>query len=581
MRLLVRFYGRFLRYKARLAIGFAAVAATRVTDIAITLVVGEALNRLKAGEAPSFLPRLLAWFAAWGLAQALFSFLQRWCVVSASRFVEAELKRDLFAKLARLDFGFHDRTRSGDLVSRLTSDVEAVRMFLGPGLMFALGGLVMVPVTLVMLARREPLLTLVMALPLSLMALSFKLLYGRLHDASLAVQEAAGDLSHGAQENFAGVRVVKGYGREEHQAARFAEVSRRNRDDQVRLARARGLAHALSTGTSQVTFVVILLLGGRAILDGRMGIGDALVFIDLTMKLFWPVLTLGWIAGLYPRAVASAQRIEEVLGRAPAIVDPPGARALTGFDGSFRFEGVSFTYPGAARPALSGLDFEVPAGSVLGVVGPTGSGKTTLLDLFGRLHAAQGTLRMGGERQDELTLASIRAPLGYVPQDSFLFSDTWRENVNLGADAPLSDERLAELARIACLDEELARFEAGYDLRIGERGVTLSGGQRQRTCIARALAREPQVLLLDDALSAVDTETEARLVRHLRAAGAGATVVIAAHRLSSVRHADDILVLSADGRVAQTGTHDELVAAGGWYADTWARQQQRAELEEL
>lgn len=581
MRLLARFYKRFLRFKGRLLLGFLAVPLARLADIAVTLSIGEALNKLQAGEGQDVLRGVLTWIAVWAAAQAVFSFFQRYCIVSASRFVEAELKQDLFQKLTRLSFGFHAESRSGDLVSRLTSDVEALRMFLGPGLMFALGSVVMVPVTVFLLVRLNPLLALTMIAPMTAMALVFKLIYPRLHEASTAVQEAQGDISHAAQESFAGVRVLKGYGREEHQAGRFASTSRANLEHQLRLVHHRGVAHALVTGTSQLTFVVILWLGGRAMLDGTLGYGDTLVFIDLTLKLFWPLLTLGWIAGLYPRAVASAKRVEEILGREPEIQDPPGARDLVDFDGSFRLADVGFTYPGADAPALAGIDLDVPGGSTLGVVGPTGSGKSTLLNLLGRLQVAEGRLCMGGEPQEELSLRSIREPLGYVPQDSFLFSDTWRDNVGFGADGPPSDERLAELARLACLSDEVAAFPDGFDQRIGERGVTLSGGQRQRTCIARALAREPRVLILDDALSAVDTETETRLVRHLREAGGSATVVIAAHRLSSVRHADQILVLSPRGEPAALGRHEELVAAGGWYAQTWARQEERADLEAM
>jgi ATP-binding cassette, subfamily B, multidrug efflux pump len=581
LRLLALFFKRFLRHRWRLLGGLAAVPLTRLCDIAVTLMIGEALNRLQEGEGAAMLNGVLLWLALYAVGQALFSFLQRWWIVSASRYVERELKQDLFEKLTSLSFDFHDKSRSGDVVSRLTSDVENLRMFLGPGLMFALGGTVMVPVALALLVQREPALALSMSIPLALMGFSFRLLVPRLHRASKAVQEGIADISHAAQENFAGIRVVKGYARERQQGERFDAASRVNRDNQVELARARGLAHAFSIGASQVTLLVILALGGRAMIHGELGHGDALVFIDLTLKLFWPILTLGWIAGMYPRATASATRIQEILAREPTIQSPAQPRALPEVKGGFRLEDVHFTYPGAETPALEGINVEIPAGSVLGVVGPTGAGKTTLLHHLGRLYEAEGRIELDGVPLGELSLTDLRGPLGYVPQDSVLFSDSWRANVELGADEALEPERVRELAAQVSLTEEVEGFPGGYDQRIGERGVTLSGGQRQRTCIARALAREPKVLILDDTLSAVDTETERQLIEQLHHAGRTRTVVISAHRLSSVRGADQILVLDRNGQVEDLGTHDQLLEREGWYTRSWKRQQAREELEEL
>jgi ATP-binding cassette subfamily B protein len=330
---------------------------------------------------------------------------------------------------------------------------------------------------------------------------------------------------------------------------------------------------------------------------------------------------MGWIAGMYPRALASAERVDHLLLTEPEIRDPQDPTPLPQPRGALEFDRVTFTYPGAERPALDDVSFAIPAGGTLGVVGPTGSGKSTLLNLIGRLfdvdeptdahgngaasgngHARDGRLapdrtasrngaasartRPGQVRLDgvpirELRLAELRGALGYVPQDSFLFSETWRENVGFGAEHPLDQQELERLAEVACMKEEVERFEHGYDQKIGERGVTLSGGQRQRTCIARALARDPRVLVLDDSLSAVDTETEAELLRNLHGAGRGRTVVVAAHRLSSVARADLILVLDTHGRIVERGTHKELVARPGWYQKTWKRQQAQEQLEGL
>jgi ATP-binding cassette, subfamily B, multidrug efflux pump len=575
-----RQFQRFLRYRWTLAAGIACIPIASLGDVWITKLIGDALDELREGSDTEFLKGLFWLLTGIAVVRGLFRFLQRWWIVCVSRYVENGLKQDLFDKLVELPLAFHVRNRSGDLVSRLTSDVENVRMFLGPGLMYTIGALVMVPASLGYLLVLEPSVAVWMVVPLIAMGLGMKRMSPRLEKHSLAVQESAAEIGHKAQEAFGGIRVVKGYSREEQQSARFDGASRRNLDHQIALGRARGVTHAITWGSKDLTFLPILVVGGWSMIDKGLPAGDLFKFIDLTFKVFWPIIALGWMAGIFPRAVVSATRVEELLATEPDIADPPRPVELPAVAGRIDLERVRFTYPGADRPALDEISARVPANSVLGIVGPTGSGKSTLVGLVARMFDGEGTIRLDGVPIGELSLATLRGALGYVPQDSFLFSDTWRANVGFGSDEAIDDERAAELARLSAMTDEIATFPKGFDQRIGERGVTLSGGQRQRTCIARALARDPRVLILDDALSAVDTETEAALLRNLRSAGHGRTVVLAAHRLSTVRHADQILVLDR-GRVAQRGTHDELLARPGWYAETWARQQAQEELAEL
>jgi len=580
---LKRLYGfvrRFLRHRRALGLGIGCIPLVALCDIRLTLWFGNALSRLSAREDPDFLTHLVWMILGIAAVQGFFRYLQRWWIVSVSRRVEVELKQDLFDKLARLSLTFHVKSRSGDIVSRLTSDVENIRMLLGPGSMYVLGALFMVPGSLWVLFHIAPGLALAMTFPLLLVAVAMMIMTPRLERYSTRVQESLADISARAQETFAGVRVVKGYGLTAHENRRFGASSEANRGHQLDLARARGVQDAWIHLAYDLAFLPILVVGGWAMIDQTLDAGDLFKFVDLGFKVFWPVIALGWIAGLYPRALASAQRIDELLGQESDIVEAADARTPAAIQGRLTLRDVGFVYAGSARVALAGVELDVPAGTTLGVVGPTGSGKSTLLNLLGRLFEAQGEIRLDGAPIRTLSLDALRGALAYVPQDSFLFSDTYRANLEFGAEGALDEAELRRLIRSVAMEDEVAAFPNGLDQLIGERGVTLSGGQRQRTCIARALARDPRVLILDDALSAVDTETEARLLQNLRSAGTGRTVVVAAHRLATVRAAEQILVLR-EGRPEALGTHSELLERSRWYRETWERQRMTAELEVL
>ncbi|MCZ6596638.1 MAG: ABC transporter ATP-binding protein [Planctomycetota bacterium] len=574
------FFRHFLRHKRRLLAGFVTIPIGAGCDIALTLVIGGALNRLRDASDTEFLRGVFWSILAIALVRGVFRFLQRWWIVGVSRYVERDLKQELFDKLTGLSFAFHNRSRTGDITSRLTADVENIRMFLGPGMMYIAGALVLVPGSAIVLASIAPQLALTMLVPIALMAIAVRILVPRLHRLSMAVQESLADMSHHAQECFGGIRVIKGYGVESQQAGRFRVISEGNKKHQIALARARGLTDAFTHGAFDLTFLPIILVGGLGLIDRSLAAGDLFKFIDLTLKVFWPVIAVGWMAGMYPRALASAERLNELLEEESEIVDPDEPREREETAGELVFERVGYTYPDAPRPALTDVSVQVPARTTLGVVGPTGSGKSTLLNLIGRLFEARGEIRLDGVPIRELAISDLRGALAYVPQDSFLFSDRYRDNVAFGAGRDLTDEELADLVERACMTSDVAAFPDGADQMIGERGVTLSGGQRQRTCIARALAKDPSVLILDDCLSAVDTETEAQLIRNLHEARGERTMVIAAHRLSAVRDAERILVLD-EGRVEAQGTHAELLESSRWYREAWDRQRARSELEEL
>jgi ATP-binding cassette subfamily B multidrug efflux pump len=584
-RLLAQFFRRFLRYKRDLIGGFLSLPLANLADIGITVLIGRAIDRLQRGEGSGFLLKVVGFIVLSAIAHSVFRFLQRWWIVVVSRRFECDLKSDLFRKLVALDFNFHNSSRSGDVVSRLTSDVENLRMFLGPGMMYSLSAAVVVPISIAILFWFDPTLSMFMVLPMLMMGIAMRFFSPQLHIESVKVQERIADISHRAQENFSGIRIVKGYARAEQQARLFQGVSDETRQAQILLARARGKTHAAVHGANQLTFVVILAVAGYALMDQRMTAGELFQFIDLTMKVFWPLIALGWILGMYPRAVASGERIQELLEREPLIQDGLQASddSAGPLQGRLEARSVRFQYEGAKQPTLENINFVLPAGSTLGVVGPTGSGKTTLLHLLGRLFEVQsGQILLDDRPLNSLSLDRLRGALGYVPQDSFLFSESYRDNISFGAEQEslglLSDEKIWAYIEQAAMREEVEAFPEKLDQLIGERGVTLSGGQRQRTCIARALAKQPRILVLDDCLSAVDTETERDLLHGLRTAGDGRTVVVAAHRLSTVREADEIIVLNEAGQIAARGTHDELIVTEGWYRDTWHRQQRVEEV---
>ncbi|MCA8980870.1 MAG: ABC transporter ATP-binding protein [Planctomycetes bacterium] len=582
MRDLWRLTRRLSRHWRLLVGGALALPISRLSSIAVTLTIARGLQSLETGEHATLMPKLFGWIALYAAVGGVAGFFERWWVGVLSRRFEVGLRGELFNALAAQPQSFHDENRTGELSSRVTADVEALRMLYGPGLLHAAGALIVLPASLWILGRANLELTLWLALPMACMAFGIRVFMPRMHRHSHDVQESLAEIGHCAQESFAGIRVVQGFAREDQRTARFTGISADNRDKQIQLARDRGLTHATVQGSFQATFALVLFLGGTAVMQGELPPADLFVFMDLSMRAFWPLIALGWIAGMIPRAMASAERITQLLDRVPQIRDPEVSAAPPGPRGEVRFEDVSFTYPGAARPALQGLRARVAPGTTLGVVGPTGSGKSTLMDLLGRfVDPTSGRVLVDGLPTDRWSLRDLRAAQGLVPQSGFLFTDSWRANLSFGREALLEDDEVAKLTRLACLEETVEGFPGGYDQLVGERGVTLSGGQRQRTCIARALALEPRILLLDDSLSAVDAETEARLLRHLFDDVRGCTKVISAHRLSAVAHAEQIVVLDAEGRTADQGTHAELIARPGWYRDTWQRQRDEREFERL
>jgi ATP-binding cassette subfamily B protein len=526
-----------------------------------------------------------------------------------SRHIEYDLRQVLFAHLTTLDQGYFARVRTGDLMARLTNDLSAVRQAAGPAIMYLTNTVFGGAFALAFMLRIDVRLTLLALLPMALLPVATIWLGGAIHRRFEAVQEHFSALTTQVQENFAGVRVVRAYRQEQSETARFAALNERYVEKNMRLARMYGIMNPLFGLLAGLSVVVVLGFGGQLVVRGTISVGAFVAFFLYLGILTWPLIALGWVINLFQRGAASMSRLLEVLDAQPVIASPAKPRALPPSHGgrsiTFRDVGFHFPTPQGAEPrwVLRHVSFTVPAGGTLAVVGATGSGKSALIDLIPRVTDPQeGEILLDGVPLRELSVETLRAEIGYVPQESFLFSDTIASNLAYGdaghalvehesegegealpaqsrAQGARDAEGNAWAAAVAQLSETVEEFPHGYGTQLGERGINLSGGQKQRLALARALARRPRVVLLDDALSAVDTHTEAEILRGLRGALAGRTAVIASHRVSAVRDASSIIVLD-QGRVVEQGTHATLIGAGGRYAALLSRQQLEESIEE-
>lgn len=499
---------------------------------------------------------------------------------SASRRVEYDVRNALYREIQLMSPEFYDRYPLGDVMARTTNDLGNVRMVAGPALMYLVDTIVRAALVIPMMAHISPVLTGIALLPLISLPLVMTLVGRIIHRRSEAITEQFSTITSHAHENLSGVRIIRAYRQERAEGERFRELNEEYARRNLSLARVQGLFHPLLALLGGLGAVAVLYLGGRLVMEGRVSVGEFVAFGIYLVTLVWPMIALGWVVSLVQRGAASMGRINQLMAEEPAISDPPAPVALPPATGarSLSFEHVWFRYPNAVERGwvLEDVSFELPAGQALAVVGATGAGKTTLADLIVRAYDPdQGRVLIDGVDIRIITLAELRRAVGFVPQETFLFSETLRENVLLGAP---DDGRLERAAETAQLTEALPALPAGYDTMLGERGINLSGGQKQRAAIARALAQDPPIFVLDDALSAVDAQTEARILRALRGALEGRTSVTISHRLAAVRDADLILVLDG-GRIVERGTHHDLIGSAGRYWELLRRQQLEEELE--
>lgn len=519
--------------------------------------------------------------------KGLFSFLTRWTLIGVSRDIEYDMRNDILEKLLSLEPGFYLRNRTGELMSRATNDLNAVRMVLGPGIMYSATTLTTLIAALLIMPRISASLTFFVAIPVPLVAWSVRYFGKVIHERYERIQALLASLSARVQENLSGVRVIRAYAQEEPETRAFDALNKDYMQKSLQLVRTWSLFYPMLEALIGVAVLLVLWQGGIKVLRGEISVGELIAFQGYMGLLIWPMIALGWVTNIFQRGAASMGRLNYILETQPAIQDPEPGRACAGtVRGEIEFRHLTFAYPtgstnGRVNPTvLKDINLRVPAGSTVAIVGPTGSGKSTLAALIARLYdAPEGALLIDGRSIRDWPLQVLRRNIGYVPQETYLFSETLRENIAFGVEqaSPGAVEEAAHTANIA---RDIADFPKGFETLVGERGITLSGGQKQRTALARAVIRDPRILVLDDALSSVDTETEDRILHELSGVMQKRTTVLISHRCSTVRDADQIIVLR-DGQIAERGTHQELIGRGGYYAELYQKQLLEEELERV
>ena len=566
------------RYRGGLTWGIACVVISNLIALAQPQVLRYAVDDLYKGVTAEKLGRYALGLLGIGIVAGLFKYWMRRAVIAISREVEYDLRNDLFAHLQRLPAAYFQRERTGEIMSRATNDLAAVRMMLGPGIMYLVNTVVVALVSIGFMLAISPRVTLFALLPLPLVSLCVWYFGERIEVRFEAIQERFARIAARVQENLAGVRVVRAYAREASELSDFRTLNLDYLAQNLALIRTSGFFYPALAFLSGAAALLALYLGGRAVVGAQITLGQFVAFTVYLGMLNWPMVALGWVINMFQRGAASYRRIEAILDAPVEIASEPEARRPPRCAGEIEFRHLTFTYPGDERAALRDVSFRVPAGARVALVGRTGSGKSTLLGLVPRLFdPPPGTVLLDGEDVRTLDLAWLRGRIAWVPQDTFLFSATVAENLAYGR-VDANAEEIEHAARAAGLDGDIARFPEHYETRVGERGITLSGGQKQRAAIARAVLLDAPVLVLDDCLSSVDTETEERILRGLADEMRRRTTLIVSHRVSAVRDADLIIVLE-DGAVAERGTHDSLQALGGRYAELCRAQQLEEELE--
>lgn len=574
----------FFKYKYQLLVGVIITIAAKIFALFTPRLIGQSVDVISKrynGEISEALFRSelfinITYLIIAALIAGVFTFLMRQTIINVSRYVEFDLKNEIYAQYQRLSLSFYKSNRTGDLMSRISEDVSKVRMYFGPAIMYSLNMITLFVVALIYMFNQAPTLTLYTILPLPILSVAIYFLSKIIHKKSTIVQQYLSKLSSFSQESFSGISIIKAYGLEPQTNSAFEVLSADQRAKHIDLAKIRAFFFPLMILLIGISNLIVIYIGGMQYINGEIkSIGTIAEFIIYVNMLTWPVAAIGWVTSLVQEAEASQKRINEFLKEDPEIKNLVVEE--TPILGNIEFKNVSFTYPDTNIQALENLSFSIKKGDTLAIIGKTGSGKSTILDLIGRLYDIdKGEIKIDGKPIQQLNLWSLRNTIGYVPQDAFLFSDTLKNNIKFG-NINASDADVIEAAKNADVHNNIINFGEGYETKLGERGITLSGGQKQRVSIARAIIKDPNILLLDDCLSAVDTETEETILNNLVRISKGKTTIIVSHRISSAKNADQILVLE-NGRVIQEGNHEQLINVDGYYKELYLKQLSEKEI---
>jgi len=569
----------FLKYKGRLLLGVFITIIATVFKLVVPMKVGDSLTSVKQymnGEIADIgivehelLINILLLLGA-ALLSALFTFMMRQTFIVVSRYVEYDLKNEIFQHYEKLSLGFYKQNRTGDLMNRISEDVSKVRMYVGPALMYSITTITLFVVVISYMFYKAPILTLYAIAPLPILSLAIYRLSVLINQRTTIVQQYLSKLTTFTQESFSGIAVIKAYGIEPRTNANFEELAEGSKVKNIDLAKVQALFFPLMILLIGISNILVIYIGGTRYINGQIAeFGTIVEFLIYVNMLTWPVAVVGWVTSMVQQAEASQKRINEFLETEPSIENL--VEESTPVEGNIEFNHLSFTYPDTGITALKDVSFTVKPGETLAIVGNTGSGKSTILELIGRLYdVEEGMLKIDDTSIRQLNLEDLRDSIGYVPQDAFLFSDTLSNNIRFGKENA-SEEEVIEAAKNAAVHNNIIGFKNGYDTVLGERGITLSGGQKQRVSIARAIIKDPQILLFDDCLSAVDTETEEQILQNLHKISKNKTTIIVSHRISSAKNADKIIVLE-EGKIIQQGTHNKLVSSEGYYKELYAKQ---------